>query len=77
MAYLEGEKLHVKAHGEINKCLKMFLYSYDIDNNIYILTELNIDYSKMDVNYQIKFDDMRVIQKYEEYLLTVIDPLIN
>jgi len=75
---LEEEKhIYVKAHGEVDKVLKMFLYSHDNINKINILIELNISFSKMDVNYEVKFDNLGVIHKFEEYFLSVIEPLIH
>lgn len=74
--YLESENVFVRAHGEVDKTLKMYLYSYEISNDAYFLAEFIIDFKNMELNYTIKAMNNSLIKPYENYFLKIIDPIL-
>ena len=48
--YLESENIFVKAFGESNKILKMYLYSRETQNNNYHFVEMTIDFNTLELN---------------------------
>ena len=74
--YLESENIFVKAFGESNKILKMYLYSRETQNNNYHFVEMTIDFNTLELNYNLKSLNTSISSKYEEYLMKVIEPIL-
>ena len=74
--YLEGESIFVRAYGEINKILKMYLNSKEVQTNNYHLVELILDFNSLELNYTLKSLNNNTSSKYEEYLMKIIEPIL-
>ncbi len=75
--YLESEYyVYVKAFREENNTLKMYLFSQDNIAEAFYLTFLNLDFTSQTLNYTIKSHDRSLLEKYEEYFLNVIAPIL-
>lgn len=74
--YLESEHIFVKAYGEANKILKMYLYSKEKKYNNYHLIELILDFNTLDLNYTLKSLNNNTASKYEEYFMKIIEPIL-
>ena len=74
--YLESENIFVRAYGEINKILKMYLHSKETQNGNYHLVELVLDFNGLELNYTLKSQNNSTTAKFEEYLMKVIEPIL-
>ncbi len=74
--YLESENIFVRAFGEINKILKMYLHSKETQSNNYYLVELILDFNTLEINYTLKSRNNSNAAKYEEYLMKIIEPIL-
>jgi hypothetical protein len=76
--YLESENIYVKANGEDGKTVKMFLFSIS-DSDVLYLSEMNINFETQELSYNLKTTNNsgNFLQKYEEFFLKVIEPLIS
>jgi len=74
--YLEGESIFVRAYGELNKKLKMYLHSKESQTNNYHLVELILDFNNLEVNYTLKSVNSNTSSKFEEYLMKIIEPIL-
>ena len=74
--YLESNKVFVKAFGNIDNKLKMYVYSKAANSGIYFLCELLFDFKEFDLQYTIKTVETVSLASYEEYLLKILEPLL-
>ncbi len=74
--YLETEKIYVQAHGQANNILKMYLYSKELNENNFHLTELILNFNNLEVDFNLKSTNSRNSIKYEEYLMKIIEPIL-
>lgn len=75
--YLESEKTFVKAFLNNDKVMKMYVHSLLNQQEIYFLSEIILDFNTQELTYTIKSTNPNLLQKYEVFLMNVLDPLIS
>jgi hypothetical protein len=74
--YLESEAIFVKAYGDVDNVLKIYLFSQDNITSSFYLAEVILDFNKQMMSYTIKTENKNFITKYEEYFLKVLEPIL-
>jgi hypothetical protein len=74
--YLESELIFVKAYGDVENELKLYLFSQDNITSSYYLAEMILDFNKQTLSYKIKTDNKNLISLFEDYFLKVLEPIL-
>jgi hypothetical protein len=75
--YLESEKVFVKAHGNMNDVMKLYLYSYEISTQSFFLTELLLDFGQFSCSYVVKAERNGIQNSYGRYLDQILEPIFK